>query len=94
MQGGMMSDEMMCSGRCEYRMTFNMSWTPESHPIDFPMNPMGFVFPFWTVSHNLKCAPAPFPTQTSDHFKHACANNTLKSCDRRLSHGRRPVNRL
>lgn len=56
-QGSAMPDpKMMCPGTCEYKMTVDMSWSPASHPIDFPKDPKGFVFPFWTVAHNKKCA--------------------------------------
>eukprot|EP00892_Ulva_mutabilis_P002612 jgi/Ulvmu1/12351/UM089_0035.1 len=41
-----------CPGRCRYRLTFDMQWSPETHPINFPMDPAGFVFPFWTVPHD------------------------------------------
>lgn len=48
----------MCPGKCRYRLTFDMNWSPETHPIDFPMEPRGFVFPFWTVAHDKTCASA------------------------------------
>eukprot|EP00892_Ulva_mutabilis_P001992 jgi/Ulvmu1/11794/UM080_0005.1 len=41
-----------CEGICEYRVTVNMEWSPESHPVDFPMDPMGFFSPFFTVTHD------------------------------------------
>lgn len=50
---------MMCSGMCTYKVSVNMTWSPETHPIDFPMDPMGFVFPFWTVPHDKTCGPPP-----------------------------------
>lgn len=61
--------EMMCPGECTYRMSVDMSWAPQSHPIDFPMEPMGFVFPFWTVAHNKQCAS---PTSCLVPLAHIC----------------------
>ena len=50
-----------CSGICEYRVTVNMEWSPESHPVDFPMEPMGFFPPFYTVTHDDTCVHPPVP---------------------------------
>lgn len=53
-----MASEAACKGVCEYRVTIDMSWSPENHPTDFPMDPMGFFSPFYAVTHDKSCAPA------------------------------------